>query len=68
MFNGRKRFAPSLMSFLEPEREAANFVQGRQTNNSVDEPADRRCFTKDGSNEVESEKSYKAPVEGSDEK
>ena len=68
MFNGGKRFAPSLLSFLEPECEAADFVQCRQTDNSVDDPADRPCFTKDGGNEVESEKPYETPVEGSDEK
>jgi hypothetical protein len=68
MFNGGKRFAPSLLSILEPERKAADFVQGRQPNDSIDEPADGPCFTKDGGYEVESEKTYKAPVEGSDEK
>jgi len=68
MFDGGKRFTPSMLSFLEPKSEAADFVQSRQTHNSVNEPADNPCFTEDGGYKVEFEKTYQAPVEGSDEK
>jgi hypothetical protein len=68
MFDGCKRFTPSMLCFLEPKSEAADFVQGRQTHRSVNEPADTRCFTKDGGNKVVFKKAYQPPVEGSDKK
>jgi hypothetical protein len=68
MFDGGKRFTPSMLSFLESKSEASDFIQGCQTHNSVNEPADNRCFTEDGGNKVESEKTYQPPVEGTDKK
>lgn len=68
MFDGGKILTPPVLSFLDPESEAADLVQGRQTHNSVNEPADNPCLTEDCGNKVESEKTYQAPVEGSDEK
>jgi hypothetical protein len=64
MFNGGKRFTPSMLSFPEPKSEAADFVKSSETNNSVNDPAEDPHFTKDGCNKVESEKTYQAPVKG----
>jgi len=68
MFDGGKSFTPSMLSFPEPKSEAADFVQGRQTHNSIKDPAPYSRFTEDGGNKVEFEKTYQAPVEGSDKK
>lgn len=68
MFDAGKRFTPPMLSFLESESETADFVQGRQTHYSVNDPADNSCFTEQSGNKVEFEKTYQAPVEGSDEK
>ena len=57
-----------MLTFLEPKGEADDFVQGRQTHNSINEPAGNPCFTEDGGNKVVFKKTYQAPVEGSDEK
>lgn len=57
-----------MLSFLETEGEATDFVQGRQTHNCVYETTDNPCFTKESGNKVEFEKTYQAPVEGPDKK
>jgi hypothetical protein len=64
MFDGGKRFTPSMLSFPEPKSEAADFIKSSQTHSRVNDPAHCPRFTKDGCNKVESEKTYQAPVKG----
>jgi len=68
MFAGGKRFAPAMLCFLEPKREAADFVQSGYTHNCVNEPTVYSGFTEGRGNQVESEKTYQAPIEGTNEK
>jgi len=61
MFDGGKRFTPSMLSFLEPKGEAADFVQSRQAHYSINEPAGNSCFTEERGNKVEFEKNLSNP-------
>lgn len=57
-----------MLSLLEPKSEAAYFVQSGQTHKGVNKPTRNSCFTENSSNKVELEKTYQAPVKGTDKK